>query len=153
MPSLAKMIFGNGPLGPSFAPWIKSKPGLQKYWARWSNFYKNAAGYRKKGYLYDDLILEETPQVQKAIQRLSPQQKYDRVFRMRQGLIQSMHHKDLPKDQWVKPEQDVRYLTPLIEGVIAEEAERAEWDYMTVEKIQQKRAEKRNIFSKKEGHH
>nr|XP_018259186.1 uncharacterized protein I303_08114 [Kwoniella dejecticola CBS 10117]OBR81344.1 hypothetical protein I303_08114 [Kwoniella dejecticola CBS 10117] len=65
MPSLTKMIFGNGPLGPSFAPFIRQHPGVQKYWARWSNFYKNAAGYRQKGYLYDDLIVEETPQVQK----------------------------------------------------------------------------------------
>ncbi|KAK6906033.1 hypothetical protein V866_004874 [Kwoniella sp. B9012] len=153
MPSLTKMIFGNGPLGPSLAPWIRQRPGLQKYWARWSNFYKNAAGYRQKGYLYDDLIVEETPQVQKALQRLSPQQRYDRVFRMRRGIQQSMGHKKLPKEQWTTPEQDVRYLTPLIEQVVAEEAERAEWDYMTVEKIQQKRAEKRNIFSKREGTH
>ncbi|WWC73091.1 uncharacterized protein I206_107056 [Kwoniella pini CBS 10737] len=153
MPSLTKMIFGNGPLGPSFAPFIRQHPGIQKYWARWSNFYKNAAGYRQKGYLYDDLIVEETPQVQKALSRLSAKQRYDRVFRMRRGLTQSMAHKNLPKEQWVKADEDVRYLTPLIEQVVAEEAERAEWDYMTVEKIQQKRAEKRNIFSKREGTH
>nr|XP_018259185.1 uncharacterized protein I303_08113 [Kwoniella dejecticola CBS 10117]OBR81343.1 hypothetical protein I303_08113 [Kwoniella dejecticola CBS 10117] len=88
-----------------------------------------------------------------ALSRLSAKQRYDRVFRMRRGLTQSMAHKNLPKEQWIKADEDVRYLTPLIEQVVAEEAERAEWDYMTVEKIQQKRAEKRNIFSKREGTH
>ncbi|OXC66770.1 hypothetical protein AYX13_04640 [Cryptococcus neoformans] len=65
MPSIAKMVFGNGPLGPSFAPWIRQYPGVQKYWARWSNLYRHAAGYRQKGYLLDDLVMEESKTVQK----------------------------------------------------------------------------------------
>lgn len=83
MPSIAKMVFGNGPLGPSyvvrtrtlarshtnhilsFAPLIRQYPGVQKYWARWSNLYKHAAGYRQKGYLLDDLVIEESKTVQK----------------------------------------------------------------------------------------
>ncbi|OCF35591.1 ubiquinol-cytochrome c reductase subunit 7 [Kwoniella heveanensis CBS 569] len=151
MPSITKMIFGNGPLGPSFAPWIRQRPGLQKYWARWSNFYKNAAGYRQKGYVYDDLIPEENDVVQKAISRLSDQQKYDRVFRLRRGLVQSMGHKNLPKEQWTPADKDVRYLTPLIEQVVAEEAERAEWDNMVVERLKEHKEGKRNIFTKREG--
>ncbi|WVR09057.1 hypothetical protein IAU60_006118 [Kwoniella sp. DSM 27419] len=152
MPSLVKMIFGNGPMGPSFAPWIAQRPGLQRYWGRWSNFYKNAAGYRQKGYLYDDIIPEENDVVQKAISRLTDKQKYDRVFRIRRGLIQSMAHKELPKEQWTKPEEDVRYLTPLINMVIAENTERAEWDNMVVERLRQQNEGKKNIFTPKPGH-
>ncbi|KAK8844038.1 hypothetical protein IAR55_006832 [Kwoniella newhampshirensis] len=146
MPTIDKMIFGNGPLGPSLAPWIRQRPTLQKFWARWSNWYKNAAGYRQKGYLYDDLIVEENPTVQKAISRLPANQSYDRVFRMRRGLIQSMLHTPLPKEQWTKAEADERYLTPLIEQVVAEEKEREEWDTMVVERLKQRKEGKKNIF-------
>lgn len=89
MPSIAKMVFGNGPLGPSyvlrpriptrsltalssFAPWIRQYPGVQKYWARWSNLYRHAAGYRQKGYLLDDLVMEESKTVQKVSRDLWP---------------------------------------------------------------------------------
>ncbi|WWD21306.1 hypothetical protein CI109_105790 [Kwoniella shandongensis] len=146
MPTIDKMIFGNGPLGPSLAPWIRQRPTLQKFWARWSNWYKNAAGYRQKGYLYDDLIPEENPTVQKAISRLPANVSYDRVYRMRRGLIQSMLHTSLPKEQWTKAEKDERYLTPLIEQVVAEEKEREEWDTMIVEKLRQRKEGKKNIF-------
>ncbi|ODN81897.1 hypothetical protein L202_02245 [Cryptococcus amylolentus CBS 6039] len=148
MPSVVKMVLGNGPLGPSFAPWIRQHSGIQKYWSRWSNLYKQAAGYRQKGYLLDDLIPEETALMQKAISRLPEKAGFDRVFRQRQGLIQSALHKELPKEKWTTAQQDERYLTPYIEQVLAEDAERAEWDHHVVEKIQKRRASKKSPFER-----
>jgi ubiquinol-cytochrome c reductase subunit 7 len=40
----------------------------------------------------------------------------------------------LPKAEWLKAEDDVRYLTPLIEEVSKEDAERAHWDTIIVER-------------------
>ncbi|ADV22007.1 ubiquinol-cytochrome c reductase subunit 7 [Cryptococcus gattii Ru294] len=148
MPSIAKMVFGNGPLGPSFAPLIRQYPGVQKYWARWSNLYKHAAGYRQKGYLLDDLVIEESKTVQKALSRLPERVAYDRVWRHRQGIMMSMHHSDLPKDKWTPAEKDERYLTPYINQVLAEEQERADWDHSVVERIKQRKAGRKNPFER-----
>lgn len=43
--------------------------------------------------------------------------------------------RQLPKEEWVKPEEDVRFLTPYIEEVSAENAERDSLDSITVERI------------------
>jgi ubiquinol-cytochrome c reductase subunit 7 len=87
-----------------------------------------ASGYRAMGLKYDDLLMEEREDVQKvrrserkgirlriidlcgcfplqAIGRLTPEQAYDRSFRLRTAIQQSILHKPLPKDQWVKPEE------------------------------------------------
>jgi ubiquinol-cytochrome c reductase subunit 7 len=68
---------------------------------------------------------------------------------MRVASQQSILHKDLPKDQWVKESdvsstvlkgemltfyKDVRYLTPIINDIVKEEAERAHWDSIIVER-------------------
>ncbi|AFR94819.1 ubiquinol-cytochrome c reductase subunit 7 [Cryptococcus neoformans] len=148
MPSIAKMVFGNGPLGPSFAPWIRQYPGVQKYWARWSNLYRHAAGYRQKGYLLDDLVMEESKTVQKALSRLPERVAYDRVWRHRQGIMMSMHHTDLPKSKWTPPEKDEQYLTPYINQVLAEEQERADWDHSVVERIKKRQAGRKNPFER-----
>ena len=42
-----------------------------------------------------------------ALDRLGEKEAYDRAFRIRVAIQQSMLHRDLPKEQWVKPE-DVR---------------------------------------------
>lgn len=70
----------------------------------------------------DDLIAEESPEVQLALKRLSPKEAYDRVFRMRRAvqvcnssygtlcwiLIRgqcSIAHQLLPKNEWTKPSE------------------------------------------------
>lgn len=40
-----------------------------------------------------------------AISRLSEREQYDRAFRIRTAIQQSILHKGLPKEQWVTPEQ------------------------------------------------
>lgn len=86
------------------------------------------------GLKYDDLLMEEREDVQKvsrcndlsdrspficyfeevnhsyviffkAISRLSEREQYDRAFRLRTAIQQSILHKGLPKEQWVTSEQ------------------------------------------------
>ncbi|KAJ1984970.1 Cytochrome b-c1 complex subunit 7 [Dimargaris verticillata] len=90
-----------------------------------ANAYVRAAGYRKYGLRYDDLIQDDgNAVVQEAVRRLPAQEANARIFRLRQAQQVDLQHNVLPKDQWLKPEEDVRYLTPLIAEVAQEFAER-----------------------------
>ncbi|UZJ52840.1 hypothetical protein CBS101457_002160 [Exobasidium rhododendri] len=120
--------------GLSLAKFIKSSPALNRMIQPVAKAYANAAGYRQMGLRYDDLVREEDETVQKALGRLSERESYDRAFRLKQAIQLSLMHRELPKEQWLKPEQDTRYLTPLINEVKGEEAERAAWDTVKVEK-------------------
>ncbi|KAG7530763.1 hypothetical protein FFLO_04805 [Filobasidium floriforme] len=86
------------------------------------------------GLKWDDLLMEEREDVQKAISRLPEREQYDRAFRIRTAVQQSILHKGLPKDQWVTPEQDTRYMTPYVLQVEAENNERAYYDNIEVER-------------------
>lgn len=70
-----------------------------------------------------------TPQ---AISRLPANEGYDRVYRFRVAFQQDLMRRPLPKEQWLKPEDDVRYLTPYIKEVAREDKERADWDSVLV---------------------
>lgn len=67
-----------------------------------------------------------------AISRLPAIEGYDRAYRFRVAFQQDLMRRPLPKEQWLKPEDDVRYLTPYIQQVSKENAERADWDSITV---------------------
>ncbi|KAJ8105282.1 hypothetical protein ONZ43_g7487 [Nemania bipapillata] len=67
-----------------------------------------------------------------ALKRLPPQEAYDRVYRLRRAIQCSVTHKLLPKDQWTKPEEDIPYLTPILEQIRAAEAEKASLDSLTI---------------------
>ncbi|RKP12955.1 cytochrome b-c1 complex subunit 7 [Piptocephalis cylindrospora] len=84
------------------------------------------------GLRYDDLIDEENDVVKEALRRL-PQNEVDgRVMRIRRAMQCSLSHSELPKNEWTTVEQDVRYLTPLVEEVKREVAERQAYDSMEV---------------------
>lgn len=87
------------------------------------------------GLRYDDLIQEENMQMQKALSRLPENETYDRVYRMRRAVQCSIVQRDLPKDQWTTPENDKRYVTPLLKEVQAADDERLAWDTMKVEQL------------------
>ncbi|KAG8787978.1 Cytochrome b-c1 complex subunit 7 [Ceratobasidium sp. 428] len=123
-----------GPLGLSLASQVKSSRGLSKFLAPIAAFYARAVGHRRMGLRYDDLLIEERSDVKRAISRLPEKESYDRAFRQRVAFQQSVLHKDLPKSQWLKPEDDVRYLKPYVEQAAKEDQERAEWDTITVSK-------------------
>ncbi|TIA89473.1 hypothetical protein E3P99_02049 [Wallemia hederae] len=115
------------PLKLSLAPYIKG--GLRKTLEPFAKGYLNLAGFKQVGLRYDDLIQEENDQMQKALGRLSPREEYDRAWRLRRAINQSIQHKDLPAEQWSEedPAQQ-RYLTDRIEQVTTEYNERQLFD-------------------------
>lgn len=76
----------------------------------------------------DDLISEENETVLQALRRLPPKEAYDRVYRIRRATQLSLQQKILPKAEWTKAEEDVPYLTPVLEQLDAELKERAALD-------------------------
>ncbi|KAG8833907.1 Cytochrome b-c1 complex subunit 7 [Serendipita sp. 399] len=129
------MVLLGGPLGISLAPYITKNPGLHRIVKPLANAFINASGYRKVGLRYDDLLMEEREDVQKALSRLPEKEGYDRAFRMRRAFQCDLMRRQLPKDQWTKPEEDVRYLAPFIAEVAKENAEREEWDAIEVKVV------------------
>ncbi|KAJ7063108.1 cytochrome b-c1 complex subunit 7 [Mycena amicta] len=121
-----------GALGLSLAPYIRSSPTLSKIITPIAKWYAGGSIYRQYGLLYDDLLIEERPEVQKALSRLTPRQAYDRAFRIKRASQADVLHAPLPKDLWTKPEQDVRYLLPHVVDVENEIKERAHWDTLAV---------------------
>lgn len=115
-------------LGTSFVQQIKSSKPLYRFLKPIASWYANLAGYRKYGLKYDDLIMEENQTMQKAISRLTEREQYDRSYRLRVASQLSILHKELPKEQWTKPDDDVRYITPLIKEIEKENQERIAWD-------------------------
>ncbi|RDB24153.1 Cytochrome b-c1 complex subunit 7 [Hypsizygus marmoreus] len=121
-----------GPLSISLAPYVKASRTLSTWIKPIANWYANASGYRKYGFKYDDLLVEERPDVQRALSRLTTREKYDRAYRLKRASQASVLHGPLPKEQWLKPEEDVRYLVPHVLDVVKEDAERLKWDTMKV---------------------
>ncbi|KAI0336290.1 ubiquinol-cytochrome-c reductase complex subunit 6 [Cubamyces sp. BRFM 1775] len=121
-----------GPLGPSLAPAIRGNRSLLQLLKPIANWYANVSGYRKVGLKYDDLLVEERPDVQRALERLTPREAYDRAYRFKRASHCSVLHDVLPKDQWTKPEEDVRYLKPHVQEVEREDIERRKWDNIAV---------------------
>ncbi|KAL7622957.1 Cytochrome b-c1 complex subunit 7 [Parahypoxylon ruwenzoriense] len=117
---------------PTLAPFILKRPWLTNLLKPVANWYTNASGYRQLGLRADDLIVEEDENVIKALKRLSPKESYDRIYRIRRAFQASTIHKLLPRDQWTKPEEDVPYLKPLIEQILAEQKEKDALDSLTV---------------------
>lgn len=80
-----------------------------------------------KGLHRDDCYYENAD-VKEAIRRL-PDKLYDeRTFRITRALHLSMTKTILPKEQWTKYEEDVKYLEPYLNEVIREREEREEWN-------------------------
>ncbi|PVD32569.1 hypothetical protein C0Q70_08010 [Pomacea canaliculata] len=103
---------------------VAEVPAWKRALQRWA-YYKSY--FPTLGLMRDD-CLYETPAVQEAIRRL-PADVYDaRQFRISRALYLSGRKEILPKDEWTKMEEDVRYLTPYIKEVEKEIEERAEWN-------------------------
>nr|XP_020462444.1 cytochrome b-c1 complex subunit 7 [Monopterus albus] len=93
--------------------------GFQKW-------YYNLCGFNKLGLVRDDTLYEDAD-VKEAVKRLPENVYNDRVFRLKRAMDLSMKHQILPKDQWTKYEEDIRYLKPYLDEVIREREERQEW--------------------------
>ncbi|KAF8352374.1 ubiquinol-cytochrome C reductase complex 14kD subunit-domain-containing protein [Amanita rubescens] len=123
-----------GPFGLSLASYVRRSRTLYGWVKPIANWYANASGYRKYGFKYDDLLIEERADVQKALQRLTPQEQYDRSFRLKRASQASVLHAPLAKSEWTTTEEDIRYLKPHVLDVSKEESERKMWDTITVER-------------------
>lgn len=77
--------------------------------------------------LYRDDILYENDDVKEAVRRLPPKLYDERNFRIIRALQLSMSKTILPKEQWTKYEEDVKYLQPYLEEVIRERQEKEAW--------------------------
>ncbi|OCK93938.1 14 kDa subunit of cytochrome bd ubiquinol oxidase [Cenococcum geophilum 1.58] len=119
---------------PSVAKFVMKRSWLNSWMKPLANWYANVAGYRQLGLRADDLIPEESETVLLALKRLPPKEAYDRVFRMRRAFQCSLAHQLLPKEEQTKPEEDIPYLTPIIEEIEAEMKERDDLEAMVVKK-------------------
>ncbi|KAK3377734.1 putative ubiquinol-cytochrome C reductase complex 14kD subunit [Podospora didyma] len=118
----------------SLAPYILTRPWLTKLLKPVANWYASAAGYRQLGLRADDLINEENEDVLKALGRLDARESYDRIFRIRRAVQLSLQQKILPRTEWTKPEEDVKYLEPLVEQIKKENAEKEALDHLSIVK-------------------
>lgn len=74
--------------------------------------------------MLNDVYDDNTPEVQEAIRRL-PANVYDaRKARIDIAFHLSMNKTLLPKNQWTKYEEDIKYLDPYLEEVKREFAEK-----------------------------
>ncbi|PGH22931.1 hypothetical protein AJ80_02980 [Polytolypa hystricis UAMH7299] len=119
---------------PSVAKQIAARPWLKRMVMPLANWYTDAAGYRKMGLRHDDLIPEENDVVQLAIKRLPPKEAYDRVFRIRRAFQLSIEHQLLPKHEQTKPEEDLEYLSPIIQEIEREMKEREDLDALVLKR-------------------
>ncbi|KAI0747894.1 ubiquinol-cytochrome-c reductase complex subunit 6 [Daedaleopsis nitida] len=123
-----------GPLGLSLAPAIRRNRTLYAWVKPIADWYADTAGYRKVGLKYDDLLVEERPDVERAINRLTPREQYDRAFRFKRASHCAVLHDNLPREQWIKPSEDTRYLVNHVTEVEKEDNERRMWDNVDVER-------------------
>ncbi|KAJ5665735.1 cytochrome b-c1 complex subunit 7 [Penicillium sp. IBT 18751x] len=119
---------------PSITNYIVKRPWLKRAMTPLANWYTDAAGYRKLGLKFDDLIPEESEVVQKAIKRLPAKEAYDRVFRIRRAFQCSISHTLLPAAEQTKVSEDVEYLSPIIREIEKENKERVDLDNLVVRK-------------------
>ena len=83
------------------------------------------------GLYVDDIIDTNHPVVIEAISRLSEQEQFDRTFRIRRAIHLHMKHEHLPRSEWTKPEEDRKYLWPIIEAICKERDERSLMDKLS----------------------
>ncbi|XP_015587764.1 cytochrome b-c1 complex subunit 7 [Cephus cinctus] len=87
----------------------------------------NMSGFNKYGLMRDDVI-NETPDVVEALRRLPKHLVDERNFRLIRAAQLDFCKVILPKEEWTKYSEDVRYLAPYIEEVQKERKEREKWE-------------------------
>ncbi|XP_078038294.1 cytochrome b-c1 complex subunit 7 isoform X1 [Augochlora pura] len=90
-------------------------------------FAYKASGFNQYGLMRDD-IMHEYPDVEEAIRRLPKRLAEERAFRLIRAAQLDLQQRVLPKEQWTKYEEDVLYLTPLVEEVKREREEREKYE-------------------------
>ncbi|KAI5956998.1 QCR7 [Candida jiufengensis] len=116
------------------ANFILARPALATLVKPIAKAFTAYAGYREMGLKFNDLLLEETPIMQKAIKRLPPSVSYARNFRILSANQLSLQHQILSSEKALKPEEDDHYLIPYILEAEKEAFEKAELDNIEVKK-------------------
>lgn len=116
----------------AISKFILSKPMLKSVFVPASRVFVNLSGYRKMGLKTQDLFWEENEVMQTALRRLPAEDSYKRVYRIATAFQASLTQQLLPKDQWIKPEEDTDYLIPYLLEAEAQIKEREELDNMVV---------------------
>eukprot|EP00160_Parvularia_atlantis_P016528 Unigene5284_Nuclearia_a/m.16229 Unigene5284_Nuclearia_a/g.16229 ORF Unigene5284_Nuclearia_a/g.16229 Unigene5284_Nuclearia_a/m.16229 type:complete len:125 (+) Unigene5284_Nuclearia_a:48-422(+) len=94
-----------------------------------SKWYMGAVTHRQYGLKYDDILMEENPEMQEALRRLPSQLAYERHFRHKYAFQLSVTKAILPKEQQTPEDQDVPYLQDAWNEVLLEKAERDAFDH------------------------
>jgi ubiquinol-cytochrome c reductase subunit 7 len=81
--------------------------------------YKTLVGLRK-----EDLFADDYPVVQEALRRLPRAEQVSRQQRIFRALDLDFKNQILPRSQWVKPEEDIEYLSPVLRKVIRDKIDR-----------------------------
>lgn len=74
-------------------------------------------------------VYESTPEVEEAIRRLPPPVFDARNKRIAIAFQLSLNKTYLPKEQWTKYEEDIKYLEPYLEEVKREQAEQEAYEH------------------------
>lgn len=110
---------------------IKALTKNSKSVAALSEVHTNLMGYRQMGLKFDDLLPEEGELVQEALRRLPPREMQERNFRFKRAFSLTGTHSSLDSSEWIKPEEDLPYLRPLIAQVETEQASKVAFDNMS----------------------
>ncbi|CCH58531.1 hypothetical protein TBLA_0A07410 [Henningerozyma blattae CBS 6284] len=112
--------------------YILRTPSLRNTLVPIANLFTELSGYRKLGLKKDDLVSEENPIVQKALRRLDQDESYARVYRIIRAHQTELTHHLLPRNDWIKANEDASYLLPYILQAEKEAAEKNELDNLQV---------------------
>ncbi|BAO37656.1 cytochrome b-c1 complex subunit 7 [Kluyveromyces marxianus] len=114
--------------------YILKTPALAKVVVPIAHQFINLSGYRKMGLRFDDLIEEENDIAQTALRRLPADESYARIYRIVNAHQLALTHHLLPKEKYLKAEDDVPYLTPYLLEAEAFAKEKEELDNLEVAK-------------------
>lgn len=106
------------------AEFILNSP-LRSIFVPAAKYFTYFSGFREMGLRLDDMLIEETPVMQKAISRLPAEESYARNYRIITAHQLAVSHDLLPPSKVMKAEDDIPYLTPYILEAEAEAAEKA----------------------------
>lgn len=93
------------------------------------NKFRFKYGYHNQvGLLFHD-VRQITPDFIKAVRRLPRELTEQRDFRMSRALHLAAARSILPRDEWLKYEDDIPYLKPYMDIIAQENEDRTSWDY------------------------
>ncbi|CCC66581.1 hypothetical protein NCAS_0A00200 [Naumovozyma castellii] len=112
--------------------YILKSPTLSKFCVPVAQKFVKYSGYRKLGLTFNDILAEENPVMQTAIRRLPEEDSYARNYRIIRAHQTELTHHLLPRNEWIKAQEDVPYLLPYILEAEAATKEKEELDNLEV---------------------